>query len=297
MACDNCQVLEQVLASGITGSDIMRWDSWYVIEKIDNTSRNPVKSIIATADQYTDMHPDEIRNQIVAFSDAISSCRKSAAIVGEDELVDLKLFLKLRTSQTASVIGGTVGQQWGGVSFFYNGIDQIPIYGYNRLQNLFASGIYHIWKKWYDEQRPHVWRAALLEWDRSGNSTAIAGDGNPYSLTMESNIQTAFYLLGYGILASVVSLLAELGWDIINVIILKVFSYLNRQKKSIAQEESTCETPLQEQVCNAPGQSAKSVSVIEVQGTGNVVWVYERVCSGNSSMQQSDKEIPEPVIS
>jgi hypothetical protein len=95
----------------------------------------------------------------------------------------------------------------------------ISNYAYNRMQQTLAAGLHLIWTKWHNLKWPTLWQAevqALLKANRgqyevhdTDHGLVYVGDKEPKALTMDTNLKTAFHLLGYGIAGSAICFVAE----------------------------------------------------------------------------------------
>ena len=111
-------------------------------------------------------------------------------------------------------IGESIGADRYRFQFEKNGKTSTYLYG--RLARILASGIYNIWEKWYKRKYPTLWRAEVQRLEKEG-SILPENERAPVSLGLDSNLVTAFYLLGYGCLGACMSFSFELfpssfGW-------------------------------------------------------------------------------------
>ena len=106
--------------------------------------------------------PNLLPNETVTFLQAMVTCHKAAIVDSEAELAYFGQYMKQTTRQgmppplpravTQEPFGFRFSTRFGGV---------VGQYAYARLQQIISSGIYNVWKAWYERKYPRSWRAAV----------------------------------------------------------------------------------------------------------------------------------------
>ena len=197
------------------GSGSSWWDSWLIASSpVNRTNRIAIASMHR---MFEDTQTSLSRNETDVFMSTISTCDKSAILEVSGELTHFMDYYKVSRRRRAGLtkFKESQGKEWFVYQFYPDRVPSLVEHAYKRLQALISSGIFELWDKWYGRWYPRTWQAAVMELrgrkvrDRGEGPASETAKGHE-ALSMDSNLQSAFYLLGLGALASTVSFCVEI---------------------------------------------------------------------------------------